>query len=233
MKWIVLILVFASTALAVNRIHDARYNFYPEIFVPDDGALSGGAWTHFKGDIGVPLGLKFGITDKLELGSKLLIQSVSNFSQTDWIGDVGVKFRYSSYEAIQMDVLFGLGSSGYEGVAVGYTTLRKYTSKVFSYYDVRLGFFEGLKGPQGLFVQEMGAYPEIRFHDSFYLQLGLTESFNIAGIDGIRETFSLDMIPGLSYQYNNSTKFLFHVTMGIFGPQQNDYRFTLSASTGI
>ena len=223
---LILSLILVSSAYSLNAIHDARYQFYPEIFKANQGAVGVGINSHFNGDVIVPAFFKFGL-NKVELGGKISHSRYNTLSDGNTVGDIGLKIKISNYQSIQTDVIFGIGTHGYEGVAVSYNALRKYSTKIYSMFDGRIAFFDGLKGGNpGLFAQELGAYPELRLSNKFKLILGFAESFTVGYFDTIKNTFSLDMIPRIQY-HTGPPNFFFDFTMGIQGPEESNFRYAL------
>lgn len=229
---LILCISLISHVYSLNPIHNARYQIYPEIFIPNQGFIGTGISTHFNGDASIPVSFKFGL-NKVEFGAKVSHNRYNTMKNANTIADVGMKFRLSDYQTLQTDIVFGLGSSGHEGVAIGYSALRKYTNKVFALFEGRMAFFDGLKsGNAGIFAQELGAYPEIRLGNNLKLILGFSESFTVGYFDTIKETFSIDMIPIITYKIG-PTHIFFDITMGIKGSEESDFRYAFYFTVDI
>jgi hypothetical protein len=228
----IFILGILHTASALGPIHDAQYNYQPEIFKVDDGYLGVGVVTHFNGDASIPLAIKFGVSDKLELGGRLNMNIHNNTEDFSMLGDIGMRFKYSSYEIIQTDLVFGLGNSA-AAASVGYTTLRKYTDLIYSHFQAKVGLFDAMTQGRGLFAQELGAYPEFHLGSGVVLRLGMAESFSVGTLSDIRNTFSMDMLPASEFTINSYQKLIVEGVFGIFGPQTGNYRFGVYYTVAI
>jgi hypothetical protein len=221
-----LFLIFVSVNLyALNPIHDARYQFYPEIFEEDIGIAGFGTQTHFDGDYRIPLMLQFGLSKRFELGGRINISHPYGhmFENYFYQMDIGFKVKLSDHEALQTDLLFGINNEGGEGLAIGYTTARRYTKTLSALYETRLATLSGLVGNQ-IFMIEVGAYPYIQVSSMTLFKIGLVAS---TGLRSPIDVFSMDVIPGFEWNYIKYSSIMADFTMGVRGPHDNNYRLAI------
>lgn len=233
MKWfsVLLLGVLASSASALNRIHDMRYTFGPEILVPNEFTAGGGFYTQFEEDMTLPMALKIGINDQWEMGSKLSLATYDKLESAQGFIDLGAKFLFTSYSAFQADVMLGLNNSDGGALVLSYTRAHRYTRNVSVLFEGRTGFFDAATGEDGWVMLVGGVHPQFQVGDAVRFRIGAVSS---GSIGDLREDFMLDLLPQVEIGLRNGIKLQAEVAVGILQEDNNDNtRFGMYLVTGL
>ncbi|MGL1903728.1 MAG: hypothetical protein OCC49_16445 [Fibrobacterales bacterium] len=224
-----IICCLSSFAFSYNEIHNARYQLYPETFKPNRAKAFTALSTHFDGDMLMPLGVKMGLNEALELGGSLNYKAQKDYFSTIRLQlDLGVSVRVRKNDKVQMDVLIGLGDDKSGGAAFTYLSRSWITQKFSHLYLVKVGFFDGITGGD-LCHSELGYYPNIYLNSSVELRAAFT--FSSALNEDFGNKIAFDMAPGVRLHLSNNTQLDFDITFGVAGKhQENDALFTLGVT---
>lgn len=223
--WLLLLGLCLTSSWALQNIHDTRYTHGPEIMIPNQSELSAGFMSHWQADGDLFGSFKFGITDRVEVGSRLTWETENHLDNHYLMLDLGAKYKWSAHEALQIDLLAGVNNSHGGGLALGYTWIQSYTTWFGALYELRTGFWDALAHGNYAVIQ-YGAFPYFRVVHGLKIDVGLvTSSFVRHPID----SFQIDLIPGFSAGIAKHIRLQSDCAVGIMG--SHDFRLALRVIT--
>jgi len=228
MKKIVIILLLAlNLSYALDQMYDYRYTLGPEIVVPDAFFVGlGGAWTYNTKNLYLMSNLQIGITDRFEVGAKLITVRSS-------LIDLGAKFAISRNLALQADFPFALNQESDLGGVLSLSQWDGYTKNVSFIYEGRLGF--GSAAGDGRYVKPaLAFYPYFLIGNAFRLSVGTLCSFGIGSqSDYFKEDFMMDIMPRVEFGIFH-LRFMGEVSIGILTWEaEKRNRYALFITTDI
>jgi hypothetical protein len=208
--------VFAQGEWTLASIHDTRYNLFPEIMVPDQAEFSGGFQTKWVGDGDFVGTVKFGINDRVEVGTKLSYETENQWDRQFLMADLGVKVAINAFSSIQSDVILGINNGRGGGVMLTYSQGAAYSKRFSSTYEARLGFLEAVTVGNWA-IMELGTYPQFRIADPVALRIGLATATSLRHpVD----QFKIDLLPGVTIGLRSYLKLLGECAVGIIGTKE-------------
>jgi len=210
MKKIIIILVLAfNFSHALDAMYDHRYTLGPEIVVPDAFLVGGGAWTRYKNDLSLMSNLQIGLTDRFEIGAKIIGEFKKWYLNSSLI-DIGAKFAISRNLALQADVPFTLNSERDWGGVLSISQWDGYTKKVSFIHEGRFGF--GSSAGEDRHVKISYAYfPYFQISDAFRISVGALLS---SSAEYFSKDFMGDIMPRVEFGIFH-LRFMGEVSIGI------------------
>jgi len=224
MKKIVIILVLAlNFSYALDQMYDYRYTLGPEIVVPDAFFVGVGGWTRYSGDLSLMSNLQIGLTDRVEIGAKIIGDFKKWYLNSSLI-DIGAKFAISRNLALQADVNKGNDWGG----VLSISQWDGYTKNVSFIYEGRLGF-AGVAGEGRHIKPSLAFFPFFQIGNAFRLSVGTLCSFS----DYFKDDFMLDIMPRVEFGIFH-LRFMGEVSIGILTwDTEKRNRYALLVSTDI
>ena len=218
LSFILLAFLFGQ-AFALDPIYDMRYTTGPEILVPNEFTASGGFYTQFEEDLTLPLSLKIGINELWEMGAKLSLGTYDKLESVQGFLDLGAKFRFTSYSALQADLQLGLNNDNGGALVLSYTRAHRYTKNVSILFENRAGFFEAVTGPDGWIKLVGGVHPQFSLNEAVRFRIGAVTSGSLGQLN---EDFMLDLVPQASFGLRAGLTLQIEAAIGILQSENND-----------
>lgn len=207
--------LLSMSSMALNDIHDARYQFFPYALSKNSLKLGGGGiWTMDNGLKRLPLRLSGNFTPDLEGGMRLNLDAKDgnwNKNNLSTNLDLGLSGKLKGLGQIQLDVLIPLGgNNSAQGANVSYTRfvgtrdlgMAAQGQLFFKFNDSELAQFE------------LGCYPYYRMFPNLDLVGELTFS---SSVTSPVDYAALDLAPGLRWRLGGGWTALGTATLGVKG----------------
>lgn len=216
---LLLISFCATSALALDRIWDARYTFGPEFLSRDRFSVGGGFYTNYEEDAYLPLNVQLAINDYWEIGGKLLFDTEDNLETVQAYADFGAKYRLFEYSTVGADFLVGIGNRRGAGLVFSYTTLQP-LSRIFStLYEARIGFLDRIVSDGGFATLAFGATPRFKFTEALLAMIGIETS---GSLGNLVDDFMVDIVPRVQVGVLPYFHVAAEIAIGILQEKNND-----------
>jgi len=218
-----------NLSYALDPMYDYRYTLGPEIVVPDAFIWGGGGWTHYTGDLYLMSNLQIGLTDRFEIGAKIMGKFKRWYSDSSLV-DIGTKFAISRNLALQADVPIAINSERGWGGVLSISQWDGYTKKVSFIHEGRLGF--GSSAGKDRYVKISYDYFQyFQISDSFRISVGALLSSSAGNYEYFKKDFMGDIMPRVEFGILH-WRFMGEVSIGIW-PENAENRYAVYVTTDI
>lgn len=216
---LIVLMLLAVCASALDRLWDTRYTFGPEFMVRDRFTVGTGFYTAFIEDGTLPMNAQVAINDYWEFGGKIFFTTNDKLETINAFGDIGAKYRIREYATVEADLLFGLNNNEGGGLVLSYAQLQKLSKNFSNLIEGRIGFFDAVAGEDGYAKLGIGLTPELQLRNSVRAMMGVEGS---GSFGNLTDDFMIDLVPRIEVGLLPYLRILGELAIGIMQEKNNN-----------
>ena len=216
---LLVLMLLAVYASALDRLWDTRYTFGPEFMVQDRFTVGAGFYTAYIEDGTLPINAQVAINDYWEFGGKIFSTTNDKLETINTFADIGAKYRIREYGTLEADFLLGLNNSEGGGLVISYAQLQKLSKNFSNLIEGRIGFFDAVAGKDGYAKLGIGLTPELRLGNSVRAMMGVEGS---GSFGNLTDDFMIDLVPRIEVGLLPNLRVLGELAIGIMQEKNNN-----------
>lgn len=229
-KKLLLALAFLSFyAHALDRIWDARFTLGPEIRTYNKMGVGVGLRSSFNSDATLPINLQARLNNEIEIGGKLIFEALNEFEHVIGNIDLGAKYNLTYNSYIAFDTYLAINRNYGGGLIFSYSKQTHVARQFSNIYELRVGFLDGITGPDGYMKIQVGFMPTLHIGKSIFAMVEMNSSGSVGNLN---DDFMIDLMPKLECKISN-VRIRLEFDIGILLEKNNDQKqialYTLTA----